>query len=173
MLLIDADLRRASSARLTQLEGAVGLTSVLLGETDLDVAVQPLGDDDALVLTAGTLPPNPGQFLSSDQMKSLLVNVRDEYDFVIIDSPPVLAVSDPLWLAPIVDGIVVVVRARSTKRDALRRTLAALESSRTEVGGIVLNDVRRAQSSPYYESDSRREGRRRSKRAAADEPASD
>ncbi len=161
VLLIDADLRRASIARLTGLEGAVGLTTILLDETTIDAALQPLSDGGADVLTSGALPPNPGQLLSSDRMKEVLNRVRDRYDYVIMDSPPVLAVSDPLWLAPMVDGIVVVVRARTTKRDSLKRTLLALEPSRTEVLGIVVNEVKRPQSDSYYETDARRETLRR------------
>ncbi|AZS35607.1 Tyrosine-protein kinase YwqD [Microbacterium lemovicicum] len=159
VLLIDADLRRASIATLSQLEGSVGLTSILLGETTMDVAVQPLGNDGAQVLTSGVLPPNPGQILTSELLRGVIAEAREQYDFVIVDTPPVLAVSDPLWLAPLVDGIVIVVRSRVTKRDALRRTLLALESSPTPVLGLVLNDVRRTQSSAYYEDQAGRSAR--------------
>ncbi len=157
VLLVDADLRRASVARYTQLEGAVGLTTVLLGDVTRDEAVQRWGEDRLDILASGVLPPNPGQLLTSDHLREFVQEAREAYDTIIIDSPPVLAVSDPLWLAPVVDGIVVVARARVTKREALRRTISALETSRVPILGIVFNGVKRARNtSPYYRAEERK-----------------
>lgn len=157
VLLVDADLRRASVARYTQLEGAVGLTTVLLGDVTREEAVQRWGEDRLDILASGVLPPNPGQLLTSDHLRTFVQEAREAYDTVIIDSPPVLAVSDPLWLAPVVDGIVVVARARVTKREALRRTISALETSRVPILGIVVNGVKRARNtSPYYRAEERK-----------------
>jgi len=153
VLLVDADLRRASVDRLTQLEGSVGLTTVLLGDVTTAQAVQPWGESGLDVLTSGVLPPNPGQLLTSDHLKDFVQSVRDLYDIVILDSAPVLAVSDPLWLAPIVDGIVVVARAKFTKREALVRTIAVLETTRVPIMGIVFNGARRTESTPYYRAE--------------------
>jgi capsular exopolysaccharide synthesis family protein len=157
VLLVDADLRRASIADYTQLEGTVGLTTVLLGDVTVREAVQPWGNDGLDILTSGILPPNPGQLLTSDHLRQFVQSVRDAYDCVIIDSPPVLAVSDPLWLAPVADGIVVVTRSRVTKRDTLLRTVAALETTRVPILGIVLNGVKRVKNnSPYYRAEEKK-----------------
>jgi len=151
VLLIDADLRRASVDTLTQLEGSVGLTTVLLGDIDLKSARQQWAGTTLDVLTSGVLPPNPGPLLNSDNLKTLIAQARKEYDVVLIDSPPVLAVSDPLWLAPLVDGVIMVVRSKSTKRESVSRALTALESAHTRILGLVLNGVKRSErNNPYY-----------------------
>lgn len=165
VVLIDADLRRSSVGELTQLESAVGLTTVLLGDVNLDTAIQSWASTGVDILTSGVLPPNPGQLLTSQRVGEIVSTLRDRYDYVIIDSPPMLAVSDPRWLAPVADGVVVLARARRTKRDRLVRTLAALTSTRTTVLGIVLNGVKREANNPYYTAEPKRSrlslGRRR------------
>ncbi len=169
VLLIDADLRRASIATYTQLEGAVGLTTVLIGDTTTEEAVQPWGGDGLDILTSGILPPNPGQLLTSDHLKLFVESIRSSYDCIVIDSAPVLAVSDPLWLAPVVDGIILVARSRTTKREALKKTILALETTRTPILGIVLNGMKRTKnSSPYYQLE---EKRRPFGRGVATDPA--
>lgn len=150
VLLIDADLRRASIAEYTQLEESVGLTTVLLGDVVLDDAMQSWGPDGLKVLTSGVLPPNPGQLLNSEHLKDLFQNARDSYDYVIVDTPPVLTVSDALWLAPVVDGILIVTRERVTKRDLVRRTVEALEPTRVPIMGIIFNGVHPSRSSDAY-----------------------
>jgi len=152
VLLIDADLRRGSIARMTGLEGGVGVTTILVGDIGFGDAIQHWGTSNLSVLASGTIPPNPGQLLTSDHLRELVKDARARFDVVVIDSPPVLAVSDPLWLAPVVDGILVVARHRFTKRQALRRTLDELESTRTRILGIVLNGVKRVDSSPYHDN---------------------
>lgn len=150
VLLVDADLRRGSIAELTGLEGAVGLTTVLVGDVTEDDAIHRWGSDNLSILTRGKTPPNPGQLLASEHLRKLVSAARLRFDVIIIDSPPVLAVSDPLWLAPVVDGILIVTRFRRTKRAALARTIAELEPTRTRIVGIVLNDARQGSSNPYY-----------------------
>lgn len=157
VLLVDADLRRASVASYTQLEGSVGLTTVLLGDVTIGEAIQPWGNEGLDILTSGGLPPNPGQLLTSDHLREFVQAVRSTYDYVIFDTAPVLAVSDPLLLAPEVDGIVLVARSRATKRDMLLRTIAALESTRVPILGVVLNGVKRVKnSSPYYRAEEKK-----------------
>lgn len=159
VLLIDADLRRASIAELTGLEGAVGLTTVLLRDVSVSEAIQEW-QPNLDVLTSGVLPPNPVQLLTSDHLRQLIESVRDEYDYVIIDSAPVLAVSDPLWLASTTDGMVVVTRSRMTKREDLTRTLATLEATREPIIGIILNGAKQVDLGPYYEKTPEKRRRR-------------
>ncbi|MFE1647060.1 polysaccharide biosynthesis tyrosine autokinase [Microbacterium sp. P01] len=157
VLLVDADLRRASVATYTQLEGSVGLTTVLLGDVSIADAVQIWGNDGLHILTSGVLPPNPGQLLTSDHLVEFIETVRASYDYVIFDSAPVLAVSDPLLLAPVVDGIVLVARSRVTKRDMILRTITAFETTRVPILGIVLNGVKRVKNtSPYYRAEEKK-----------------
>ncbi|MCR2814120.1 polysaccharide biosynthesis tyrosine autokinase [Microbacterium sp. zg.Y1090] len=170
-LLIDADLRRGSIATLTGLEGGVGVTTVLLGDATEDEALHQWGSPSLRIMTSGTIPPNPGQLLASDHLRDLISAARERFDVVIVDSPPVLAVSDPMWLAPIVDGIVVIARYRYTKRDELVRALGELESTRARVFGLVLNGTKRAAGNPYYVADApaKRGSRSRTPRAVLTE----
>lgn len=161
VLFIEADLRRPSTARYTQLEGSVGLTTVLIGDVDLADAVQQWGRPGLDVLTAGAQPPNPGQLLSSDGLHRIVDEAREAYDYVIIDTAPVLSVSDALWLSTLADGTLFVVRSNRTKAVDLDRALTSLESTRTPVLGIVLNGVRGAAKSPYYTDEPRRSVRSR------------
>lgn len=157
VLFIEADLRRPSTARYTQLEGAVGLTTVLIGDVTLAEAVQQWGRPGLDILTAGAQPPNPGQLLSSGGLQRVVEEAREHYDYVIIDTAPVLSVSDALWLSTMADGTVFVVRSNRTKAAELTRALASLEATRTPLLGIVLNGIRGAAKSPYY-TDARPKG---------------
>lgn len=150
VLYVEADMRRPSAARYTQLEDSVGLTTVLLGEATLAEAVQPWGHPGLSVLTSGVLPPNPGQVISSGQLTAIIRAARANYDYVIIDTAPVLAVSDAQWLAPLADGTLLVARANVTKRQDLRQAIATFNSNAQDVLGVVLNDVRRTDRNPYY-----------------------
>lgn len=150
VLLVEADLRRPTIADATGLEGAVGLTSALVGDVTLAQAVQHWGHERLDVLTSGPKPPNPGQLLTSGRVRTLLEQARAAYEYVIVDTAPVLAVSDALWLAPAVDGAILVVRADRTRRDAVQRAIAALSGTPAPVLGAVLNGVALPRS-PYDE----------------------
>lgn len=150
VLLIEADLRRPTVAALTGIEGAVGLTTVLVGDASLEDAAQVWGNERLHVLPSGPKPPNPGQLLTSAQLRGLLDVARGSYEYVIIDSPPVLAVSDAMWLAPGADATILVARAERSRRDRLLRAVAAMNGTPAPVLGIVLNGVALARS-PYDE----------------------
>ncbi|WP_417554606.1 polysaccharide biosynthesis tyrosine autokinase [Microbacterium sp.] len=150
VLVIDADLRRSAIATQLQLEEAVGVTSILVGEATFDEAVQhsvALGID---IIAGGTPAPNPGQLLSSRRLRDLVETARERYEYVIIDSAPALIVSDALLLADLADGVLVVARSSTTRRKQLAATLASLKSTHKEVVGVVLNAVKRKERGPYY-----------------------
>ncbi|MRG60100.1 polysaccharide biosynthesis tyrosine autokinase [Agromyces sp. CFH 90414] len=152
-LYVEADLRRPSASQYTGLDSQVGLTTVTIGSTTLDEAVQGWAHADLDLLLSGELPPNTVQLLSSDRLQQVLVTAREAYDYVIVDSAPVLTVSDALWVAPATDGVLFVVRANRTRRSELERSLRALESTHIPVLGLVLNDVRLPARSPYYSTE--------------------
>jgi capsular exopolysaccharide synthesis family protein len=150
VLYIEADLRRPKAARYTQLDPTVGLTSVLVGDRTLDEAVQEWALPNLDVLLSGDLPPNPSQLLSSTRLPALLAHARDTYDYVIVDTAPVLPVADALWVAPTVDATIIVARMNKTTHEALRRALAAFDGSVTPLLGIIANDVKVSGKSGYY-----------------------
>ncbi|MDJ0378965.1 polysaccharide biosynthesis tyrosine autokinase [Cryobacterium sp. PH31-L1] len=149
VLLIDADLRRPSIAELCDLEGDVGLTTVLLGDiTPVDAIVR--WSDGIDVLPSGAVPPNPGQLLGSAAMKTLMQRLLLDYDFIVVDSPPLLPATDALGLAHLTDGAIVVARYKSTTRQQLATTLESLEAVNARILGIVLNQVRERRAEVYY-----------------------
>lgn len=149
VLLIDADLRSPSLAVLTQLDGSLGLTNVLIGELALMEAAQDWGGNSLKVLTAGSTPPNPGQLLSSDAMRALLDTAREHFDIVIIDSAPLLSVTDAKWLGKMTDGALLVVRHDKTTTRSLERVTRALDAATVPILGVVISRMPRRTRNRY------------------------
>ena len=141
VLVIEADLRRPKLAALLGVEQTVGLTRVLSGRLRFAQAVQPWGGGMFDVLASGPLPPNPSELLGSLQMRALIDEARAGYDVVLIDSPPLLPVTDAAALAPATDGAVVVCRYRSTSRSQLSSAVAALRAVSVDPLGTVFTMV--------------------------------
>lgn len=128
VLVIDADLRRPSLSELFGLDEITGLTSVLSGKVQPEQAVQawlPGGFD---VLTTGPLPPNPSELLASRQMRVVLSALRQRYDMILIDSPPMLPVTDAAAIAPAVDGVILVCRYKRATTQQVARAVAGLNA---------------------------------------------
>lgn len=138
VLLLEGDLRRPRAAAYLGLENAVGVTTVLLGRATIDEAVQPVVENCDL-LASGVIPPNPAELLQSDAMKRLLDQVRSAYDFVLIDAPPLLPVTDAALLAAESDGAVLVVHHGSTRRDEVAGSVARLDAVGARLLGAVVN----------------------------------
>ncbi|MFC7402677.1 polysaccharide biosynthesis tyrosine autokinase [Citricoccus sp. GCM10030269] len=160
VLLIDADLRRPRVAKTLGLEGAVGLTTILSGQIDLDDAIQTWGPDGELdVITSGEIPPNPSELLGSDAMRRLLRQLEGRYDVVLLDAPPLQPVTDPSVLAAMTSGVMLVNRVDGfVHRDQLQGGLDSLASVDARLLGLVLTRVPQKRGSYYayqyaYESD--------------------
>ncbi len=151
VLLIDADLRRPTVHHRFGLNGKVGLTSVLTGSVPLREAVQNIPDLPFLdVLSSGPLPPFPTEKLSSDTMRRLLDECRGLYTHIVMDSPPLLSVTDSVVLAREADAVVLIVRHGKSTKHAVRRARDLLVRSGAKLSGIALNAV--DLSSPEYYS---------------------
>lgn len=150
VLLIDADLRRPRVHLHAGIDGSVGLTSVLLEQVPLEVATHPVSGTTLDVLPAGEIPPNPAEMLTSPRMEELIATVSGKYDYVIIDTPPTLSVADANLLAPIVDGVLLVVDATKTRRAALAESMKSLELGGARILGTVLNRARPARRRDRY-----------------------
>ncbi len=109
VILVDADLRRPSIAEYLGIEGGVGLTTVLIGRAEVEDVVQPLGTTSLDLLPAGQIPPNPSELLGSTAMADLLERLSASYDMVLLDSPPLLPVTDAVVLSNLAGGALVVV----------------------------------------------------------------
>ncbi|MFE8884430.1 polysaccharide biosynthesis tyrosine autokinase [Pseudarthrobacter enclensis] len=137
--LVDADLRRPMVNEYLGLDRNAGLTTALLGSSDVNDLLQPWGDNDLYVLTSGVIPPNPSELLGSEEMKGLIGRLEQAFDAVIIDAPPLLPVTDAAVLSQHVGGVVLVVGAQKLKRHDLEKSLGALRLVDSNLLGIVLN----------------------------------
>jgi capsular exopolysaccharide synthesis family protein len=155
VLLVDADLRRPSVADLLGVEGAVGLTTVLLGQVRPEDVVQVWGSAGLHVLPSGPVPPNPSELLGSPAMRHLLDGLRAAYDYVVLDTTPLLPVADAAILSRAVDGSIVVANATRVRRHQFAEALRTLEGVDARVLGVVLNQVRRAGDAYRYEQGER------------------
>lgn len=138
VVLIDGDLRKPRVAEYMAIEGAVGLTDVLIGSVPLADVLQKWGNGELYVLPAGRIPPNPSELLGSDAMQNLLSALNDQVDYVIIDAPPLLPVTDAAIISGMTAGALVVAGSGKVKRTELARALASLTSIESNVVGIVL-----------------------------------
>jgi len=142
VLLLDADLRRPSIHHRFGLPGKVGLTTVLAGAATVDQVIQRVPEAPNLdILPCGPVPPFPTEMLSSDTMRTLLERLGEEYTYVIIDSPPILSVTDGIILSRYADAVVLVVRHGKSNRNVMRRTRDLLVRSGAPTAGLVLNAV--------------------------------
>ena len=148
-LLVDADLRRAVLDKTFSVPRSPGLTEVIVGEAQLSDAVNATAVPNLFVLGSGHFPPNPSELLGSSAMQNVLREAKEQFDVVLFDSPPLLAVTDAAVLATMVDGTVLVVRMGATARQAVRRALGQLQAVHGRVLGSVLNDVDLRKSSYY------------------------
>ncbi|EON31179.1 ATPases involved in chromosome partitioning [Gordonia terrae C-6] len=161
VVLVDADLRRpAVASRLQAVSPDIGLTDYLRGSAPVGDVLQRSGVGGFDVLAAGALPPNPAELLGSRRTGQLLDELCELYDYVLVDSPPVLPVTDAVVVSQWVDGGIIVVRAGGTTRQELVASLAQLHASRVSILGVVLNGVNlKARDNRYgYYAQASREG---------------
>jgi len=141
VLVIDCDLRRPRLGDVFGIRNEVGLSSVLTGNAGNDVVMQPPNEEISVMLS-GPIPPAPAELLSSDRMKMLIQSMKQEYDFVLLDSPPVQSVTDSLALCQMVDGVLIVVRAGKTTNEMLESGLKKLRDVNGKLLGFVLNRMK-------------------------------
>lgn len=149
VLLMDTDLRQPQVHERLRLPNRLGLSDILREHSTLDESLHHLSTEGIDVLTSGTLPPNPAEVLSSERMATLLSEVALRYDKVILDGPPFL-ISDAVVLASRVDGVLLILRARSTSQSVALEVLEQLDRVRARVVGAVLNRVQDSVSNHYY-----------------------
>lgn len=141
-MVVDADLRQPTLHKVFQVSNMEGLTD-LLRTSELDIAdyVKPTAIENLHILTSGRLPPNPSELLGSSRMRKLLAALEQMADIIIYDSPPVLIVTDSSVLANQVEGVILVVRAGQTQREAVKQAAANLQYANATIMGCILNQV--------------------------------
>ncbi|PYY33825.1 chromosome partitioning protein [Curtobacterium sp. MCJR17_055] len=149
VVLVDGDLRRPRVAEMMGVEGAVGLTDVLIGRAELQDALQPWGRGNLVVLPSGQVPPNPAEMLSSTGMTAILADLEARFDVIVIDAPPLLPVADAAILGRIAGGALLVAATRRTSRKHFAQAAAALRDAGSEPLGAVITMARPSSRDPY------------------------
>lgn len=148
--LVDADLRRPTVAKVLGIDNWTGLTTALIGQEGLDACLHETSVPDLVVLPSGPIPPNPAELLGSGRMSQLLADLEERFDMVLVDSPPVMAVTDAAVLAPKVGGALLVVRSGVVARTQVSRAKEALEAVKAKLLGVVLGAVSQEGRDGYY-----------------------
>lgn len=141
VVVVEADLRRPKLMSYLQIDGAVGLTDVLIGRVTLEAALQSWGAEGMAVLPAGHTPPNPSELVGSPAMSSVLEELSEHFTTILIDAPPLLAVTDAAVLTKLSNGAILVCALGRTKRPQLAAAVGALETAGARLLGVVLNKV--------------------------------
>jgi capsular exopolysaccharide synthesis family protein len=148
VLLMDADLRKPCVHYGFKVSNLEGLTSVITKKMSLDDAIlKPIPNLD--VLTSGPVPPNPSDLLGSKMMELIMEELKTKYDYIVMDAPPILAVTDSQILASKSDGVVMVVASGKTHRDRAKQAKELLEKSRSQILGVVVNGVKPKKNENY------------------------
>ncbi|HEY3875185.1 MAG TPA: polysaccharide biosynthesis tyrosine autokinase [Candidatus Kapabacteria bacterium] len=149
-LIIDADLRRPVQHSAFSVPREPGLTNLLFDRSSFEEAIKPTEVPNLWVLPCGIIPPNPAELLGSNRMHQLIDRLREEFDFILLDTPPVVAVTDALLLGHVSDATVLIARAGQSRIDAVLRAMDAVERSGANLLGVVLNDFNPASSYGSY-----------------------
>ena len=157
VLLIDADMRRPRVHEVFGQKQEPGLSNLMVGNAKASACVRKSGVPGLWVLAAGRIPPNPAELLGSQRFRDFLASLHDYFDCVIVDTPPVMAVTDACIAAHAASGVVFVVGAEMTSRQAARAAVSQLEQGRARFVGAVLNRVELERNSYYYSQYYRRE----------------
>ena len=142
VLLIDCDMRNPTVHKNFNLSNKVGLSSCISMGTALSDAVQKTSIEGLYALTGGVIPPNPSELLGSEQMKNVLQRAKEQYDYVLIDTPPVMPVTDALIVSRFVDGMILVIASAEVKVEMARDVKNQLVNAGVNILGVVLNKVR-------------------------------
>jgi succinoglycan biosynthesis transport protein ExoP len=152
VLIIDCDLRKPSAHKIFGVEHTKGLSTYLSRDIEIDGLIQKLQIPNLSLLPCGPIPPNPAELISSDRMKTLLQMLSERYDHILVDSPPLINVTDPVILSSLVDGVILVVHGGKSTRAVTQRARQELASVGAKMFGVVLNnvDMRRERYDEYY-----------------------
>ena len=150
VLAIDADFRRPTMHQIFGVSKVPGLTDLIVGGCQASAAIKSTRFRELQTIPCGYIPPNPTELLGSSSFREVIRALRSHYDWVLIDTPPILAMADTPVLAPYVDGVILVVGAEQSSRTAVQRAVDQLLSVGGKITGVVLNKVNLERNSYYY-----------------------
>lgn len=140
-ILIDCDQRRATVHRLFSMSNEKGLSDLLVGNIKLSEAVKERGIPNLSIITAGTKPPNPSELVASEKMKKFIEDLKETYDYIILDTPPVTMVTDAQLISAYADGCILVVASSEVEKAVAIKAKQLLEKVNARILGVVLNKV--------------------------------
>ncbi len=149
VLLVDADLRKPTVHHTFGVNNLFGFTTVLTKQKTLDKTILETEEQDLYILTSGPIPPNPAELLSSKSMEQFIEDAKSQFEYIIFDTPPLLAVADPQILANQVDASILVVFSEKTEIDQAKKSKELLENAQSKLLGVVLNH-KEVQNGDYY-----------------------
>ena len=150
VLVIDADLRNPSQHKLFRLDNRQGLSMALVQDQDTQKYIRETAVPGVMVLTGGPIPPNPAELVGSQRMKHLIRKASEQYDMVLIDTPPIIAVTDAAILAQEVDGVILVLASGEVNKEYAQRAKELLDKVGAKILGAVLNKADMNTSEHYY-----------------------
>lgn len=150
VILVDADLRRPSVHRLLERPGSPGLSELLVARSTLEEVLQETEVENLRVICAGSIPPNPAELLGTQAFRTLLQELDEQADLLLLDTPPCLPVTDPLIVATQADGVVLVINAGATRKEAVRQAVELLNRAHARMLGVLFNRVQASQGGRYY-----------------------
>jgi capsular exopolysaccharide synthesis family protein len=155
VLIVDADLRKPALQKGFNIKRGPGLSTYLSRHVDIEPMIQRVQIPNLSLLPCGPIPPNPAELIGSERMKEMLRALGTQYDHILIDSPPLMYVTDPVILSTLVDGVIIVVHGGKSSRDVVRQSRQMLANVGAKIFGVVLNNVNHSHKSygdSYYGS---------------------
>ncbi|MCE4955677.1 CpsD/CapB family tyrosine-protein kinase [Macrococcoides caseolyticum] len=150
VILIDGDLRKPTVQYTFETKNVSGLSNLITDQITLEQAIQTTQIENLSIMTSGPIPPNPSELLSSNRFKEILTKIRGIFDIIIIDTPPVLAVTDAVVMSTLVDGTILVTNVETNNKHHLIKAKEVLLKSDANILGIVLNNVEKNSNDDYY-----------------------
>ncbi len=141
ILLVDADLRRARISKYLGLKSEIGLADLVSNGVAIDTALLNIGIDNLTILPAGKIPHNPAEILGSQKLKTLINQLKDKYDYIIFDSPPIIPVTDSGLLGAQTDGVILVVQANRTQQGVVKHAEDLLKQAQAKLLGYILTNI--------------------------------
>lgn len=150
VLLIDMDMRKPTLHRIFSQSNHLGLSTVLIGQTSVQEAIKETMVSHLSLLTSGPVPSSPSDIIDSTAMREMLEQLEQQYDVILIDTPPILAVTDSVIASTLCDGVIMVVAAGKVKREHLKKAKGQLDHVNAQILGIVLNRINRDKEPDFY-----------------------
>ena len=150
VLILDADLRKPRQHKIFRIKNLNGLTNYLTATLEIKELIKQTNIPNLFLINAGPVPPNPAELLGAEKMGHFLNTVKGAFDYILIDTPPILAVTDAMVMGSMIDGVILLVWGGKTAREALKRAKERLDLMNVKTVGVIINRLNIKEHSYYY-----------------------